>query len=603
MKSMPAINNIRNFCIIAHIDHGKSTLADRILEYTHTIDKREFRDQVLDDMELERERGITIKAKAVRLNYPARDGKLYIFNLIDTPGHVDFSYEVSRSLAACEGALLIVDAAQGVQAQTIANVYMAMEHNLSIIPVVNKIDLESADPGATIEELRSIQGLDASHCLLVSAKKGTGTEELLEAIVQRIPPPSSEGSGNSLRALIFDSSFDTYRGVVTYIKIVSGSIGKGDKILLMSNSKEFEVMEVGIFRPGMQATEILRTGEVGYLMANIKSAREARIGDTITSARQPARQPLPGYKPAKPMVFSGLYPVETSNYGLLRDALDKLSLNDSSFIYEPETSPSFGFGFRCGFLGLLHMEIVQERLEREYDLDLVSSAPSVRYRVKRRGKEPLLVDNPARFPLAQEIEYVEEPFVRTSIISPDKYIGALMELSRDRRGIYISTSYLDPTRVVIIFEFPLGEIVMDFHDKLKSVTKGYGSLDYEYIGYRKQNVVRLDILLNGEVVEALASIVHREKAYKRGRALTLKLKEAIPRQQFPTAVQAAIGSQVVARETIRAFRKDVTEKLYGGDITRKRKLLEKQKRGKKRMKRMGKVNIPQEAFLAVVKTF
>ncbi len=596
------ISDIRNFCIIAHIDHGKSTLADRILEYTQTIDKREFRDQMLDDMDLERERGITIKAKAVRLNYPARDGKPYIFNLIDTPGHVDFSYEVSRSLAACEGALLIVDASQGVQAQTIANVYMAMEHHLSIIPVVNKIDMESADPEAAIEELRSIQGLDASRCLLVSAKEGAGTEELLEAIVQRIPSPPDE-SGDFLRALIFDSSFDTYRGVITYIKIISGSIGKGDRILFMSNGKEFEVMEVGVFKPGMQATKILRTGEVGYLVANIKSAQEARMGDTITSARQPAREALPGYKPAKPMVFSGLYPVETGDYGLLREALDKLSLNDSSFIYEPETSPSFGFGFRCGFLGLLHMEIVQERLEREYDLDLVSSAPSVRYQVKRRGKEPLLVDNPARFPPAQEIEYIEEPFVRMSIISPDEYIGVLMELSQDRRGVYISTSYLDPTRVVIVFEFPLGETVMDFHDKLKSVTKGYGSLDYEYIGYRKQKVVRLDILLNGEVVEALASIVHREKAYKRGRTLTQKLKEAIPRQQFPTTVQAAIGGQIVARETIRAFRKDVTEKLYGGDITRKRKLLEKQKRGKKRMKRMGKVNIPQEAFLAVVKTF
>ncbi len=597
-----SISNLRNFCIIAHIDHGKSTLADRMLEYTHTIDKREFRDQVLDDMELERERGITIKAKAVRLNYTAQDGKPYIFNLIDTPGHVDFSYEVSRSLAACEGVLLIVDAAQGVQAQTIANVYMAMEHNLNIIPVVNKIDLENADPEATIEELRNIQGLDASHCLLVSAKEGTGTEELLEAIIQRIPPPL-EGSEDSLRALIFDSSFDTYRGVVTYIKVVSGSIGKGAKILLMSNGKEFEVVEVGIFKPGMQATEILTAGEVGYLMANIKSVREARIGDTITSARQPAREPLSGYKPAKSMVFSGLYSVETGDYELLRDALGKLSLNDSSFIYEPETSPSFGFGFRCGFLGLLHMEIVQERLEREYNLDLISSAPSVRYRVKVKGKDPFFVDNPARLPSAQEIEYIEEPFVKMSIVSPDKYIGALMELSRDRRGIYISTSYLDLTRVVMIFEFPLGEIVIDFHDKLKSVTKGYGSLDYEYIGYRKQKVVRLDILLNGEMVEALASIVHWEKAYKRGRSLTMKLKEVIPRHQFPTAVQAVIGSQVVARETIRAFRKDVTEKLYGGDITRKRKLLEKQKRGKKRMKRVGKVNIPQEAFLAVVKTF
>lgn len=596
------ISDIRNFCIIAHIDHGKSTLADRILEYTRTIDKREFRNQVLDDMDLERERGITIKAKAVRLNYLARDGKSYIFNLIDTPGHVDFSYEVSRSLAACEGVLLIVDASQGVQAQTIANVYMAMEHHLSIIPVVNKIDMESADPEAAVEELKNIQGLDASHCLFVSAKKGVGVEELLEAIIQRISAPVDE-SRDSLRALIFDSSFDAYRGVITYIKIISGSIRKRDKILLMSNDKKFEVMEVGVFKPEMQATEILRTGEVGYLVANIKSVQEARMGDTITSVQQPAREALPGYKPAKPMVFSGLYPVETGDYGLLREALDKLSLSDPSFIYEPETSPSFGFGFRCGFLGLLHMEIVQERLEREYDLDLVSSAPSVRYQVKKRGKELLPVDNPARFPPVQEIEYIEEPFVKMSIISPDKYIGALMELSQDRRGIYVSTNYLDLTRVVIVFEFPLGETVMDFHDKLKSVTKGYGSLDYEYIGYRKQKVVRLDILLNGEIVEALASIVHREKAYKRGRILTQKLKEAIPRQQFPTAVQAAIGGQIVARETIRAFRKDVTEKLYGGDITRKKKLLEKQKRGKKRMKRMGKVNIPQEAFLSVVKTF
>lgn len=596
------INNIRNFCIIAHIDHGKSTLADRILEYTHTIDKREFRNQVLDDMELERERGITIKAKAVRIDYIARDGKSYIFNLIDTPGHVDFSYEVSRSLAACEGALLVVDASQGVQAQTIANVYMAMEHKLSIVPVVNKIDLESADPEATIEELKSVQGLDASRCLLISAREGIGTEELLEAIVRRIPSPPDKGE-DSLRAFIFDSFFDTYKGVVTYIKIVSGSIGRGDKILLMSSGKEFEVSEVGIFKPGMRVTESLRAGEVGYLTANIKSAGDVRIGDTITCGIRPAKEPLPGYKPAKPMVFSGLYSVETRDYELLREALNKLSLNDSSLVYEPETSPSFGFGFRCGFLGLLHMEIVQERLEREYDLNLISSAPSVCYRVKRSGKAPLLIDNPAKFPPAQEIEYVEEPFVRMDIISPDKYLGALMELAQDRRGIYVSTSYLDTTRVVIIFEFPLSEIVMNFHDKLKSITRGYASLDYEHTGYRKQEVVKLDILINREVVDALSCIVHRDKAYKRGRLLTLKLKESIPRQQFPVAVQAAIGGQIVARETIKAFRKDVTERLSGGDITRKRKLLEKQKRGKKRMKMMGKVNIPQEAFLSVVKTF
>ncbi|MCD5390541.1 translation elongation factor 4 [candidate division NPL-UPA2 bacterium] len=593
-------NNIRNFCIIAHIDHGKSTLADRILEYTHTIEEREFRDQVLDDMELEREKGITIKSKAVRINYLARDRNQYILNLIDTPGHVDFSYEVSRSLAACEGAVLVVDASQGVQAQTIANVYMAIQHKLTIIPVVNKIDLEMADPDKTIGELRKIQGLDASSCLLTSAKEGIGIEDLLEAIVRHIPPPSGE-AGGLLKALIFDSSFDLYKGAVIYVKIVSGSIRKGDKILLMSSGGEFEISEVGVFKPKMQVVEGLTSGEVGYLMANIKSVREARIGDTITSSLNPAKEPLPGYKPAKPMVFSGLYPAEQNDYQSLKEALERLSLNDSSFTYGPETSPSLGFGFRCGFLGLLHMEIVQERLEREYDLDLISSAPSVHYRVKRRGKEPVLIDNPAKFPSPQEIEYIEEPFVRMSIISPDDYIGALMKLSKDRRGVYTSTSYLDPTRVVMIFEFPLSEIVMDFHDKVKSITRGYGSLDYEPIGYRPQEVVKLDILLNREAVDGLSSIVHKEKAYKRARALTRKLKEVIPRQQFPVAVQAAIGNNVIARETIKAFRKDVTEKLYGGDVTRKRKLLEKQKRGKKRMKKMGGVNIPQEAFLAVAK--
>ncbi len=593
-------NNIRNFCIIAHIDHGKSTLADRILEYTHTIEKREFRDQVLDDMELEREKGITIKSKAVRINYLARDRNQYILNLIDTPGHVDFSYEVSRSLAACEGAVLVVDASQGVQAQTIANVYMAIQHKLTIIPVVNKIDLERADPDKTIGELRGIQGLDASSCLLTSAKEGIGTEDLLEAIVRGIPPPPGETTG-LLKALIFDSSFDLYKGVVIYVKIVSGSIRKGDKILLMSSGGEFEVSEVGVFKPKMQLVESLTSGEVGYLMANIKSVREARIGDTITSSLNPAKEALPGYKPAKPMVFSGLYPAEQNDYQSLKEALERLSLNDSSFTYEPETSPSLGFGFRCGFLGLLHLEIVQERLEREYDLDLISSAPSVSYRVKRRGEEPFLIDSPAKFPSPQEIEYIEEPFVRMSIISPDDYIGALMELSKDRRGVFISTSYLDPTRVVMIFEFPLSEIVMDFHDKVKSISRGYGSLDYEPIGYRPQEVVKLDILLNREAVDGLSSIVHKEKAYKRARALTKKLKQVIPRQQFPVAVQAAIGNNVIARETIKAFRKDVTEKLYGGDVTRKKKLLEKQKRGKKRMKKMGQVNIPQEAFLAVAK--
>lgn len=597
---MMHLNNIRNFCIIAHIDHGKSTLADRILEYTHTIEKREFRDQVLDDMDLEREKGITIKAKAVRINYSAGDGNRYILNLIDTPGHVDFSYEVSRSLAACEGAVLVVDASQGVQAQTIANVYMAVQHKLIIIPVVNKIDLEMADSDKTIEELKGIQGLDASSCLLASAKEGIGTEELLEAIVRDIPPPSGEAT-DPLKGLIFDSSFDLYKGVVVYVKIVSGSIKKGDKILLMSGGKEFEVSQLGVFKPKMQAVENLISGEVGYLMANIKSVREARIGDTITSSLNPAKEPLPGYKPAKPMVFSGLYPAEQNDYQSLKEALEKLSLNDSSFSYEPESSPSLGFGFRCGFLGLLHMEIVQERLEREYDLTLISSAPSVHYRVKQRGKEPVLIDNPAKFPPTEEIECVQEPFVRMSIISPDDYIGALMELSKDRRGIYKSTNYLDPTRVIMIFEFPLSEIVMDFHDRVKSITRGYGSLDYEQIGYRLQEMVKLDILLNRETVDGLSSIVHKEKAYKKARALTKKLKEVIPRQQFPVAVQATIGNNVIARETIKSFRKDVTEKLYGGDVTRKRKLLEKQKRGKKRMKKMGQVDVPQEAFLAVAK--
>lgn len=598
-----SVNKIRNFCIIAHIDHGKSTLADRILEHTHTIPEREFREQVLDNMDLERERGITIKSKAIKINYLARDGEQYILNLIDTPGHVDFSHEVSRSLIVCEGALIVVDAAQGLQAQTISNIYLAMEHKLRIILVINKIDMENADVDLVEEELAGIHELDNAPCFLVSAKEGTGIAELLKGIVEYIPPPkgNNESKSSNFKALVFDSSFDTYKGVVIYLKVASGAVKKGDMVQFLSNGKEFEVTDTGIFRLKMEKKESLTCGEVGYLTANIKNLSDARIGDTIVSSLNPAKEPIAGYKPAKPMVFSAIYSIESQHYPLLREALDKLSLNDPSFTYEPETSPSLGFGFRCGFLGPLHMEIVQERLEREYDLDLISSAPSVRYRLNLKG-ETVFIDSPAKFPPPQEIEKTEEPFVRMKIFSPDEYLGTLIKLCKDRRGSYISTSYLDPTRVVIIFEIPMSEIIVDFHDIVKSVTRGYGSLDYEDIGYRETNIVKLDILLNGEKIDALTCIMPREKAYERGRALALSLKEVIPRQQFPIAIQAAIGGNVIARETVKSFRKDVTEKLYGGDVTRKRKLLEKQKRGKKRMKTFGKVNVPQEAFLAVMKT-
>jgi GTP-binding protein LepA len=597
------VNKIRNFCIIAHIDHGKSTLADRILEHTHTITEREFREQVLDSMDLERERGITIKSKAIKIDYHARDGEQYTLNLIDTPGHVDFSHEVSRSLIACEGSLMVVDATQGVQAQTISNIHLAVEHKLYIILVINKIDMENADVDLVKEELAGIHGLDDAPCFLVSAKKGTGIAELLEGIVKYIPPPKSnnESKDSNFKALVFDSSFDTYKGVIVYLKVASGRVKKGDIVQFLSNGKEFEVSETGIFKLKMEKKESLTCGEVGYLTANIKNLSDARIGDTIVSTLNPAKEPILGYRPAKPMVFSAIYPIESQHYSLLREALDKLSLNDPSFTYEPETSPSLGFGFRCGFLGPLHMEIVQERLEREYDLDLISSAPSVCYQIKVR-KETVFIDNPAKFPPPHEIEKTEEPFVRIKIFSPDEHLGALINLCKNRRGTYISTSYLDPTRVVIIFEIPMSEIIIDFHDIVKSATRGYGSLDYENIGYRETSIVKLDILLNGEKIDALACIMPRDKAYERGRALALKLKEVIPRQQFPIAIQAAIGGNVIARETVKSFRKDVTQKLYGGDVTRKRKLLEKQKRGKKRMKTLGKVDVPQEAFLAVMKT-
>lgn len=598
-----SVNKIRNFCIIAHIDHGKSTLADRILEQTHTIEEREFREQVLDSMDLERERGITIKSKAIKINHLARDGEQYTLNLIDTPGHVDFSHEVSRSLIACEGALVVVDATQGLEAQTISNIYLATEHKLRIILVINKIDMENADVDLVEEELAGIHELDDAPCFLVSAKEGTGVAELLEAIVEYIPPPkdNNKSKNSNFKALVFDSSFDTYKGVVVYLKVASGQVKKGDMVQFLASGKEFEVSETGIFRLKMEKKESLTCGEVGYLTANIKNLSDACVGDTMVSSLNLEKEAILGYKPAKPMVFSAIYSIESQYYPLLREALDKLSLNDPSFTYEPETSPSLGFGFRCGFLGPLHMEIVQERLEREYDLDLISSAPSVCYQIKIRGKT-VFIDSPAKFPQPQEMEKTEEPFVRMKIFSPDEYLGTLIKLCKDRRGIYISTSYLDPTRVVIIFEIPMSEIIVDFHDIVKSVTRGYGSLDYEDIGYRETEIVKLDILLNGEKIDALVCIMPREKAYERGRALALKLKEAIPRQQFPIAIQAAIGGNIIARETVRSFRKDVTEKLYGGDVTRKRKLLEKQKRGKKRMKTLGKVNVPQEAFLAVMKT-
>jgi GTP-binding protein LepA len=593
-------SHIRNFCIIAHIDHGKSTLADRLLEKTKTIPQKHMQDQVLDNMDLERERGITIKAHAVRMNYTAQDGQHYILNLIDTPGHVDFTYEVSRSLAACEGALLLVDASQGVEAQTISNLYLALENGLSLIPVINKIDLPGAQVEQSKKQLKEILGAEDEEILLASAKEGIGIDEILEAIVRRIPPPSGKKT-ESLQAMIFDSYFDQYRGAVALVRVKQGEIKKGDKIKFFSTGKEFEVDEVGYLRLKLVPAEKLSPGEVGYLMANLKNVSDTRVGDTITSAVNPVSEPLPGFKNIKPMVFSGLYPINADNYQDLREAMEKLKLNDSALAFEPESSNALGFGFRCGFLGLLHMEIVQERLHREYDLSLIATVPNVEYRVTKTDGETVWVENPALLPTPDKTEKIEEPFVDVNIITPTEFIGNIMKLCQERRGVYKTTEYVDKTRASLRYQVPLSEIIFDFYDKLKSTTKGYASLDYDFLDYRESDLVKLDVLINGDPVDALSAIVHREKAYHWGKSLCSKLRELIPRQLFEVAIQAAIGNRVIARENVAALRKNVTAKCYGGDITRKRKLWEKQKEGKKRMKQIGAVEIPQEAFLAVLK--
>ena len=593
-------NKIRNFSIIAHIDHGKSTLADRLIEYTGTLTKREMEAQILDSMDLERERGITIKAQAVRSSYKAKNGEEYMLNFIDTPGHVDFTYEVSRALAACEGALLVIDATQGIEAQTLANVYLALDNDLEIIPVINKVDLPSADPDRVKHEIEEVIGIDASEAVLTSAKTGLGIEDVLEAIVAKVPAPSGI-SDSPLKALVFDSKFDAYKGVVLYVRVIDGRIKPGMKIKMMATNAEFEVTEVGVFKPNLVNVDSLEVGQVGFFAAAIKNVKDARVGDTVTDANNPAAEALPGYRKATPMVFCGLYPVENSDYDNLRDALEKLQLNDASLVFEPETSVALGFGFRFGFLGLLHMDVIKERLEREYNLTLITTAPNVIYQVFRTNGDVELVDNPSNFPDPTVIDHVEEPYVNATIIVPKDYVGAVMELSQEKRGEYENMTYLDETRVMIHYALPLSEIIYDYFDRLKSVTRGYASLDYELAGYRASSLVKVDILLNGEPVDALSAIVHREKAVSRGRQLVEKLRSLIPRQMFEIPVQAAIGNKVIARENVRAMRKDVLAKCYGGDISRKRKLLEKQKEGKKRMKQVGSVELPQEAFMAILK--
>ena len=593
-------SRIRNFSIIAHIDHGKSTLADRIIEYTGALSAREMESQVLDKMDIEKERGITIKAQNVRLSYTADDGETYMLNLIDTPGHVDFTYEVSRSLAACEGALLIVDATQGIEAQTLANVYLALDHDLEIIPIINKIDLPSADPEKVRQEIEDVIGIDASEAVLTSAKTGIGIKDVLEAVVKKIPSPKGDPKA-PLKALIFDSHFDAYKGTIAYVRVMDGTIRPGTKVHMMATQKDFEVTETGVFNPHIEMVDILEPGHVGFIAAAIKNVRDCRVGDTVTETNNKAPEALAGYRGVTPMVYCGLYPVDSKDYEDLRDSLEKLQLNDAALVYEPETSVALGFGFRCGFLGLLHMEVIQERLEREYGISLITTAPNVIYHVHMTDGEMIVVDNPSKLPDVQKTERIEEPYVKATIIVPNDYVGSVMELSQDKRGIFKDMKYLDTTRVMVTYELPLGEIIYDYFDRLKSSTRGYASLDYELIGYRASKLVKLDILLNGEAVDALSLIVHKDRAPYRGRQLAEKLKEIIPRQMFEIPIQAAIGSKVVARETVRAMRKDVLAKCYGGDISRKRKLLEKQKEGKKRMKQVGSVELPQEAFMAVLK--